>query len=196
MKSLFLAAALIAPMVLAGCVAPVGPVEVTRFHAPGAVLGRGTIAVEPGSGMDGQSLEFRSYAAAVARELARVGYGEQAAGSGAQVALVRLERGAAAPSRQASPVALGVGGGAGSHGAGVGVGIGIDLSGPPASQVQTTLSVSLRERAGGKVLWEGRASHTVRAGSPLAETQLGAAKLAEALFRGFPGQSGETILVR
>jgi hypothetical protein len=45
------------------------------------------------------------------------------------------------------------------------------------------------------VLWEGRANFTVRATSPLADTALGAPKLAEALFKGFPGQSGETIQV-
>ena len=31
--------------------------------------------------------------------------------------------------------------------------------------------------------------------APLAQTQLGAAKIAEALFRGFPGNNGETIEV-
>jgi len=89
-----------------------------------------------------------------------------------------------------------VGGATGSGGGGVGIGIGIDLSGPPPEQVETVLSVTIRDRRGGQSLWEGRSSFTARAGSPLANTQLGAAKMAEALFRGFPGRSGETILVR
>ncbi|MBM3594455.1 MAG: DUF4136 domain-containing protein, partial [Alphaproteobacteria bacterium] len=58
------------PMMLFACVAPVGPVEVMRFHVPQAAqLGSGTMAVEPAVGMDGQSLEYRTYAAAVSREL-------------------------------------------------------------------------------------------------------------------------------
>jgi hypothetical protein len=54
----------------------------------------------------------------------------------------------------------------------------------------------IRDRESGRTLWEGRSSFTVRATSPLAGTQLGAAKMAEALFRDFPGISGETILVK
>jgi hypothetical protein len=55
--------------------------------------------------------------------------------------------------------------------------------------------VMIRDRDSGETLWEGRASFAVKASSPLAETQLGAAKIAEALFQDFPGNSGETILV-
>lgn len=180
-----------------GCVAPVGPVEVTRFHLPDTgALGRGTIAVEPAPGEDGASLEFRSYAAAVARQLALLGYGQQPAGASSQVAVVRLKRQSYQPGRDGSPVSVGVGGSAGSYGSGLGVGIGIDLSGPPPEQVETELSVTIRERAAGRSLWEGRARFAVSAKSPLANSQLGAAKLAEALFKGFPGQSGETIQVK
>lgn len=196
MKPVLAALAILPAALAGGCVAPVGPVEVTRFHLPGAALARGTIAVEPGSGMDGASLEYRSYAAAVARELVRVGYTEQVAGRSPQVAHVRVERVAIAPSRGRSPVTVGVGGGTGGYHSGVGVGVGIDLSGPPPEEIVTTLSVSIRERAGNRVVWEGRASFTARADAPLARTQLGAAKLAEALFQGFPGRSGETILVQ
>ena len=183
---------------VAGCVAPVGPVEVTRFHLPETGrLGRGTIAVVPAPGQDGGSLEFRSYATAVQRQLALLGYGEPVAGAeGAQVATMRLERQSYRPDRRRGPVSVGVGGSTGSYGSGIGVGIGLDLSGPPPEQVETLLGVTIKDKASGTALWEGRATFTVRAGSPLASTQLGAAKLAEALFKGFPGQSGETILVK
>jgi hypothetical protein len=76
------------------------------------------------------------------------------------------------------------------------MGVGIDLSGRSAAQTETGLAVAIKDRTGGRVLWEGRAQFIVRADSPLAQTDLGAAKLAEALFRGFPGNSGETILVK
>ena len=193
-----LAALALGLAVLSGCVAPVGPVEVTRFHLPDtARLGHGSIAVEPAPGTPADSLEFRSYAEAVERQLTLLGYTDPPTGSAsAQVAVVKVERDTYRQARSGSPVSVGVGGSTGSYGSGVGVGIGLNLSGPPPEQVQTRLSVTIRDRASGEVLWEGRASFTVRASSPMATTQLGAAKLAEALFKDFPGASGQTILVQ
>lgn len=198
MKLRFLAAATFCTLSLSACVAPTGPVEVTRFHAADtAPLGRGAIAIEPAPGIDGTSLEFRSYAAAVSRQLALLGYSEQvAAGSISQIATVRLSRQTYHPERSGSPVSVGVGGSTGSYGSGLGVGIGLNLSPRPADQVETNLAVTIKDRVSGAALWEGRASFTVSAKSPLASTQLGAAKIAEALFAGFPGQSGETIQVK
>ena len=198
MKPLTLATAALALASLSGCVAPVGPVEVTRFHLPDtSPLGHGTISVETALGMDNNSLEFRSYAAAVARELVRNGYSEMVAGgSSQQVALVHISRRTLQPARSENPVSVGVGGSTGSYGSGVGVGIGLNLSGPPPEQVETLLAVTIKDRATGTVLWEGRASFSVKASSPLADTQLGAPKMAEALFQGFPGESGKTILVK
>ena len=198
MKAPFPAAALLGLAALSGCVAPTGPVSVTRFHLPDtSMLGRGMIAVEPGIGMDGASLEYRTYAAAVARQLTLLGYSEQIAGGrSTQVAEVRVERRVYQPERNRGPVSVGVGGSTGSYGSGVGVGVGIDLSGRPPEQVETELAVTIRNRAIGQALWEGRGSFVVRGDSPLATTQLGAAKMAEALFKDFPGTSGETIEVR
>lgn len=190
--------ALAAATLLSGCATPVGPVEVTRFHLPDTtVLGRGTIRVEPAPGDDGASIEFRTYAAAVAQELTRLGYTEALPGgpAGGQVAVLHVERETLAPMRRRGPVSVGVGGSTGSYGSGVGLGLGIDLSGPPPEQVETRLSVAIRERGTDRNLWEGRARFAVRADAPLAQTSLGAAKMAQALFRGFPGQSGETIVV-
>lgn len=183
---------------LAGCVAPTGPVEVTRFHVPElATLGKGTIVVVPAPGQDGASLEWRAYQSAVQRQLVLLGYGDPAAGvTSAQVAELRLSRSTYRPERAGGPVSVGVGGSTGSYGSGVGVGIGINLSPRPAELVQTELGVMIKDRASARTLWEGRASFAVRASSPLADTSLGAAKMAEALFKDFPGQSGETIAVK
>ncbi len=183
---------------LSGCVAPTGPVEVTRFHAADiSALGKGTIAVEPAPGQDGASLEWKTYQAAVQRQLGLLGYAEAPAGAiSGQVAELRLARGSYRPDREGSPVSVGIGGSTGSYGSGLGVGIGFNLSPRPAEQVETTLGVMIKDRVAKQTLWEGRASFTVRATSPLADTALGAAKMAEALFKGFPGQSGETIAVK
>lgn len=190
--------ALFAALALTACVAPVGPVEVTRFHQPDAaqLLAKGTIAVEPAAGMDPASLEIQTYQRAVARELVALGYDEAAAGEGDHVALVRIRRNVFRPEREHGPVSVGAGAGTGSHGSGVGVGIGLDLSGRPGEQVNTELGVMIRERSSGRTLWEGRANFTVSASSPMAQTQLGAAKVAGALFQGFPGNDGETVEVR
>lgn len=197
--SLFRLAAIAAgALALAGCMTPVGPVEVTRFHRPEAVsaLGQGTFSVAAAPGMDPASLEIQSYQRAVARELIRIGYQEVASGGGAQIALVRVNRTAFQPGRDGGPVSVGVGAGTGSYGSGVGLGIGIDLSGPPPEQITTELGVMIQERASSRTLWEGRANFTVRADSPLAQTQLGASKMAEAMFLTFPGNDGETVEIK
>ncbi|MBC2669095.1 DUF4136 domain-containing protein [Novosphingobium piscinae] len=190
--------AILAPLLAAaGCVAPTGPVEVTRFHLPDTtMLGRGPVAIVPASGMDPASLELRAFAGAVGRELQRLGYREVGAAEAAQVAEVRFERHTAQPERQTGPVSVGVGGSTGSFGSGVGVGLGFNLSGRPKPQTETRLGVMIREKGSGRVVWEGRASFSVRADSPLATTELGAAQLAAGLFRDFPGRSGETVLVK
>ncbi len=187
----------LAALALGGCVAPIGPVEVTRFHKEAALpeLGRGTISVEAAPGMDPKSLELASYEMAVSRELARLGYQPVADGRGDQVALVRLERSSWRPGRERGPVSVGVGGSAGSYGSGLGVGIGIDLSGGPKEQVETRLGVMIKRRAGDETIWEGRANFTVAASAPLATTDLGAPRMAAALFRNFPGNDGETVEV-
>lgn len=192
-----LLAAVLATAPLAACVAPVGPVEVTRFHLPDtSMLGKGSISVEPVQGSDASTGEFRTYAAAVARQLVLIGYAEATAGSSSpQIAELRVTRQASQPQRR-SPVSVGLGGATGTYGSGVGLGIGFDLSGPSPEQVTTEMSVTIRDSVSRQSLWEGRARFTVRASSPLADTQLGAARLAEALFQGFPGQSGETVEVR
>jgi hypothetical protein len=184
-------------LALSACVAPVGPVEVTRFHLPDTtMLGRGPVSVEPAPGMEGDSLEWRTYAAAVGRQLTLVGYTEQPAGTGSQLALVQLRRQSYRPERNRSPVSVGAGGSTGTFGSGVGLGLGFDLSGPPAEVVETELAVTIKDRASDQAVWEGRARFVVTAKSPLANSQLGAAKMAEALFKDFPGRSGETIEVK
>lgn len=192
--SILATVALAAIPALSGCTT-IPPVEVTRFHLPDtSMLGQGAISIEAAPGMDANALEFRNYSAAVAQQLAALGYAPQSTGT--QVATVNFTRSTYEAARRNSPVSVGVGGGTGSYGGGVGVGIGFDLSGPPPNQVATELSVSIRDKASGKTLWEGRAVQMVSEKSPLASPGAAAQKLAAALFQGFPGNSGETIEVK
>lgn len=188
-------------LLASACVSPAGPVEAIRFVSTdrAAELGRGSIRVIASEGKDSASLEFRSYAAAVERELERVGYSILPVGAAddaaVQTAMVRIERSVLAPGTgDRSPVSVGVGGGTGGFGSGVGVGVGIHLGGAPKDRIVTELFANIRS-GDGAVLWEGRASVDARAGSPMAETPLNAAKLAQGLFTGFPGESGATISV-
>ncbi len=194
-----IAAALLA---LGGCATAVPPVEVTRFHGGLPVPSKGTIALEDALGGDGRSIEFRSYAAAVMNELQRVGFTEVApAGSQYLVpaqysARIAFERQVRPVATSRSPVSVGVGGATGSYGSGLGVGIGIDLSGKPKDMIASRLSVQIRRRADDKAVWEGRAETIVKDGTPASQPGLAAAKLAAALFRDYPGQSGQTITVK
>jgi hypothetical protein len=196
MKKLIALAAL---ALAAGCATPayVSPVEVTRFSeaAPGQ-LGRGSIAVRAAPGEAPGSWELAAFQQAVAAELQQLGY--TVTDSAAQVAEIRVER---AVAREAvgrrSPVSVGVGGSTGSYGSGVGAGIGINLGGNrPSEQIDTQLHVMIRPAPGGNALWEGRARFSATANSQFADQRAAAAKLADALFSGFPGRSGETIEVR
>jgi hypothetical protein len=189
---------LLAAAMLSGCATAIAPVDVTRFHA-GAVPQGGTVALAPAPGIDGSAIEYRTYANAVAAALGRAGFtvadpGSRAAPLTATVSYdVAIQRPYDA---RRSPVSVGVGGATGSYGSGVGVGIGIDLSGPPKPIIATRLSVRLSRSGSGEALWEGRADTTAKEGTPAAQRGIAAAKLADALFRDYPGQSGATITVK
>lgn len=186
----------LAPLLaLAACTTPQGPIEVTRFVGPDAArLGEGTVFVEsaPGS-IDG--LEAAPYKAAVAAELTRLGYRESNRADASQIAQVRIDRFTETAEGRRSPVSVGVGGSTGSYGSGVGVGLGINLGGGRRPTTGTRLAVTLRDARGGRNLWEGRADLRTTDRSPLADRTRNAQALAAALFRDFPGRSGETVQV-
>ena len=183
----------------AGCTTPayVSPVEVTRFTGPAPqLLGTGPIAVRAAPGEPPDSWEYAAFQTAVAEELAELGY-TVTGGDADQVAEIRVQRFVQQGERRRSPVSVGVGGSTGGWGSGVGAGIGINLGGGgSAERIDTQLQVMIRPTAGGDALWEGRANFTATTNSDYADQRAAAAKLADALFDGFPGRSGETIEVR
>lgn len=200
MKAVFLRAGAIAlALSLAGCATMQGPapVEVTRFHLGGPIA-RGEIAVEAFDPADANSLEFQTYAASVARQLARVGYTVvNTVGKSELVALIDVEQGSRAALARRSPVSIGIGGATGGWHSGVGLGATFGLGGGRARQmVGTMLEVRIKRRSDGTVFWEGRATTEAPADSPEAQRPAAVEKLAEALFRDFPGESGRTIRVK
>ena len=179
----------------------VEPVTVTRFHQTTALpqLGNGTIFVEsaPGTvaGPGGDSLALAPYKAAIAAELATLGYRETSRTDALQVAQVRVERFEQRPGGRRGPVTVGGSAGTGGFGSGVGLGVGINLGGGERTMIGTDLAVSIRDKMSGDVLWEGRASLNASDNSQYADVNANAAAIAAALFRGFPGNNGETIEV-
>ncbi len=184
-------------LAIAACATPQGPIEVTRFVDPAgsARLGQGTVFVESAPGSS-DGLEAAPYKAAVAAELTRLGYRESNRANASQIAQVRIDRFTETAEGRRSPVSVGVGGSTGSYGSGVGLGVGINLGGGPRPTTGTQLGVTLRDAAGGANLWEGRADIRTTDRSPLADRSANAQALAAALFREFPGRSGETVQVK
>ncbi len=189
---------LIAALLLSGCVVPTGPVEVTRFNrvADGQTYGSGSYSVIAADGPG--NLSASPYLAAVSREMQRVGYAENSA-AGDVIAVVSFSAFEAEAARGRSPVSVGVGGSTGGYRSGVGLGVGLDITNlinKPKARILTELSVRIKRRSDDLVIWEGKALQEASAGTPAAQPGIAASKLAEALFKDFPGKSGETITVR
>ena len=186
---------------LSGCMTDVGPTQpsVTRFHL-GQPIARSIIAIEPSDPADANSPEFDAIADSVGRALTRLGWTVQKRNAGSeQVATVTIEQETRIAPRR-SGFSIGIGGGTGSYGrhGGVGVGGAVDIQVGRTTDrlVATRLSVRIQRRSDATVAWEGRADYEARAGTPDATRAAAANRLAAALFRDFPGESGRTIRVR
>ncbi|RYD53927.1 MAG: DUF4136 domain-containing protein [Sphingomonadales bacterium] len=195
----FTLALLAGAALLGGCTATTrnGPIDVTRYHLGQPITERTTVAVEPIGADATVSPEYQLYADAVRAELQQLGYVpggiDMASGYIAAVGFVRTSRGAY---RERPPVTIGLGGGSYGGGRRGGVGVGGDVAfgigGKTRELYMSELSVQLRRRSDNTTIWEGRAI-TESAGDQPVET---AARLARALFKGFPGESGVTITVK
>jgi hypothetical protein len=193
MKSAFLKSGAIALALIAGgCAtrggggaAAGGGAEVARFHLGETTIARSQIAIEPFDRADANRPEFPAYAAAVARELTRLGWTVVAGGgTSEQIALIDVEQGSREAIAALSAARIGRGLAA-SAGSGGGAGV-----------TATLLEVGIRRRSDATMFWEGRAVGEARTGSAEAASGAAADRLATALFRDFPGESGRTIRVR
>ncbi len=161
-----------------------GGLEVARFHL-GEPVARAQIAIEPFDKADANRPEFPAYAAAVGRQLSRLGWTVVPTTTGSeQIALIDLEQG----SREAI---------AALSAARIGRGVSATLpAGTSADVTASLLEVAIRRRSDGTVFWEGRAVGEARTGSPQAARTAVVERLAEALFRDFPGELGRTIRLK
>ncbi|HEX8308319.1 MAG TPA: DUF4136 domain-containing protein [Allosphingosinicella sp.] len=161
-----------------------GGVDVARFHL-GEPVARAQIAIEPFDKADANRPEFPAYSAAVARQLTRLGWTVvPSTTQSEQIALIDLEQGSreAVAALSAARIGRGVAGTA--------------PAGTSANVTASLLEVAIRRRSDGTVFWEGRAVDEAPTGSAGAARTAVVERLAGALFRDFPGESGRTIRVR
>ncbi len=203
-KPIRLALASAGALLLAGCATGYrqAPVDVTRYHL-GQPMERTTVAIEPMSGAVQVSSDYQAYADAVTVELERLGYvrarSDMASG---YIAAVSFSRGTKSSFREPPPVSIGLGGGGftgGRRGGGVGLGGGVSFGlgkGKQHDLIGSELWVQLRRRSDNSTIWEGRAITEGMSDQPGTAPPETAARLAQALFRDFPGESGITITVK
>jgi len=172
-----------------------GKVQVSRYvanTAGAAGLGHGRIAVIAAPGSMSMGSESAAYEAAIVDQLVKSGYQTQgrdegAAGAGSQLAEVMIRHAVVEPAEQPrSPVSGAVNVGVGSYGTSAGVAVAIDMSKPAKALISTQLDVSIRDKATNELLWEGHAKVLARVGDNGWTTPKTAARLAAALFEGFP----------
>lgn len=189
--------ALAGAALLAGCAAQTPVAEVTRFHL-GQPIAQGEIAVEPRNPNEASSLEFQSIAMPISRELRARGFTIAPNLPRSElVAVVDLQQASRQIGPEHSKFSIGLGGG--TYGGGVGVGGGVTFPVGKKTVPMATRSdlfVQIKRRSDSTVIWEGRARLEARDGTPYASTAAAVDKLAIALFKDFPGESGRTITVK
>jgi hypothetical protein len=178
-------------LAVAGC-ATQPATEVTRFHL-GQPIPSDSIALVPVPGGDANSLEFRSQAAVVARDLDAVGLHPATDARSGYVGTLKIEQSTRIGPPKASPFSIGIGGGTGGFGGGVSVPVGA----PRTGEVRTNfLSLQIRRRSDASMVWEGRAVQDIAADAPASALTAALPALSKALFSNFPGPSGETVKVK
>jgi hypothetical protein len=176
-----------------------GSLEVARFRADGidpAALVKGGIVViaMPGQEAAADPRINATFQAAVESQL--IGAGYQALDAGAapsdQIAEVRIVRSEVIPAEgKRDPVSGEMTMGVSNRGSMMGMAVHIDGTKPKKALIETRLETRIRDRNSGAVLWEGRAAILTRDGDENWSDDAIAARLARALFSGFPARTGE-----
>lgn len=198
MNRMLSTALLASAILLSGCAATTrsGPIDVTRFHLGNPIAGD-SISVEPLTGFAGASPEDQVYLGAVSGQLAQLGFRPGGGETSPFIAAVSYRHDSRGSMRTGG-VTIGLGAGSysggrhGGMGGGVSVGGGIPVGGRTVQIVATELQVQIKRRSDKSIVWEGRAV-TEEAGI---QSSVTADRLAKALFKGFPGESGITITVK
>jgi hypothetical protein len=172
---------------------PSKKIDVTAYRAADAValLGKGRIVVsgEPGEDSDGK---LPVYEAAVIDELARRGYDTATAQDPGQIAEIGVSHSVAVPEEAPHKKVSGeMSTTVSNRGSGFGMALAIDLTKPAKAIIGTRLDLRIRDKASGRVLWEGHAEGEAREGDAGLDNGAMAARLASALLKKFP--EGEVV---
>jgi len=176
-----------------------GSVEVARFRAdgidPAALVKGGIVVIQmPGLEAAADPRLNSTFQAAVESQLISAGYQALPEGSSpaGQIAEVRIVRSEAVPAEgKRDPVSGQMSMGVSNRGSMLGMAVHIDGTKPKKALIETRLETRIRDRASGEVLWEGRAAILTRDGDENWNDDAIAARLARALFEGFPARTGE-----
>jgi len=193
-KMIIRTSALAALALVAACTTPSQRgTEVTRFHL-GQIIPAQAINMEPADPEQENSLEFRRYEIVVAQQLESIGFTQAALEEAEMIAVVHVERSTREEAARRSPFSIGIGGGTSGRRSGIGLGTSFGIGGSRGGEVIVTqLSVALKRRSEGTIMWEGTATRITQPGTENPVTVV--ETLASALFQGFPGESGRTITV-
>lgn len=179
---------------------PSKKIDVTAYRAADAdtLLGKGRIVVsraaqepggEPADDTDGK---LPVYEAAVIDELARRGYDTATANDPGQIAEIGVRHSVAVPEEAPHKKVSGaMSTTISNRGSGFGMALAIDLTKPAKAIVATRLDLRIRDRASGRVLWEGHAEGEARESDGGLGNGAMAARLASALLKKFP--EGEVV---
>lgn len=173
--------------------------DVVRFHS-NQPISRGTLAIVPADPAVADSLEFRTHAESVAVQMRRVGYSTGLPLSQVQY-IATMDVTQADSAGNVTRPGVTVGGGVGvpiGSNAGVGASVAVPVNSSRRNPAMrgTTLSVQIRRAADRTNIWEGRASKEANVNDDGANAGTAVPMLAEALFRDFPGTTGQTTRVR
>ncbi len=195
-RSALLAAPLAAILALAGCTTS-PTAEVTRFNI-GTPIPSDSIALVPGPGIDPGSLEFRTHAAIVARDLDAVGLhappaDARAAYVGVLVVMQSIRQGPPKPAK----FSIGIGGGSYSGGLGVGGSVAVPVGKARPNDIRINMiDLQIRRTSDSSIVWEGKAIEEIAGDAPASSLSEALPVLSKALLTGFPGKNGETIKVK
>lgn len=181
-------------------VQPSKKIDVTAYRSADAeaLLGKGRIVVSrlapatEGDAGDNEDGKLPVYEAAVIDELARRGYDTATAFDPGQIAEIGVSHSVAVPeeaprkkiSGEASTTIS-------NRGSGFGLALAVDLTKPAKAIIATRLDLRIRDKASGRVLWEGHAEGEARAEDGGINNSQMAARLATALLKKFP--DGEVV---
>lgn len=180
-----------------------GRVQVSRFvRADGAaeILGHGSIKVvseqKDGPETDWVGPDRRSrFEAAVVNSLVGAGYDTlNTAGADTQVAEVTIHQRVLVPAEgKRNPVSGAAAMSVGTYGQSYGLAVNVDLTKPRTALVSTRMDLRIRDRADGKVLWEGNAEIATYEDDDKWSDAAIATKLSDALLDGFPDGQPVTV---